>query len=74
MTPEQATKKKIELEEKYEILVNDFIKTECRLADEKDMDIAKVLELELTTIEEEKDMVQKEIEFINDNFALIYEE
>ena len=53
MTSDQATKHVIELENKYNLLVEDEIKAECKLADETDPKIREILELDLQTIEKE---------------------
>lgn len=74
MTSEEATKTVIELEEKYDILSKDFSNTEDRLSKETDTDIRNVLEQELQTIEKEKDIIEKEILFIKDNYVLLTEE
>lgn len=74
MTSEQATKRVIELEEKYDMLVNDIAVAEDRLSKETDEDIRNVLEIELQTIEKQKDIVEKEITLIKDNYVLLTEE
>lgn len=74
MTPEQATKRYTELEEKYDMLVNDIAVAEDRLSKETDEAIRNVLEIELQTIEKQKDIIEKEITLIKDNYVLLTEE
>lgn len=74
MTPEQATKRVIELEEKYDILVNDIAVAEDRLSKNTEEHIQTVLEIELGALEMQKNYVEKEITLIKDNYVLLTEE
>ena len=56
------------------MLVNDIAVVEDRLSKETDQDIRNVLEIELQTIEKQKDIVEKEITLIKDNYVLLTEE
>ena len=74
MNPEQATKRYTELEEKYDILVNDIAVAEDRLSKETDEAIRNVLEIELQTIEKQTVLVEKEMKLIMEKYVLLTEE